>query len=126
MTRDGATPPPTAPLLQTGGQTEYGDVLALLARAGLDAALTHDGDELRAIEVVLDDGQSLVITEVDGALAPCRAEHRSWGVSLYPLGAERGEPVAWDGVPDDGSPEALVPLVSGVLLDTMRGPTPPR
>ncbi|MBC3760939.1 hypothetical protein ACUN7V_18100 [Quadrisphaera oryzae] len=119
MTRDGATTPPG------DGRAEYGDVLALLDRAGLDASLTHDGDELRAIEVVLDDGQALVITEVDGCLAPRREEHRSWGVSLYPVGAERGEPVAWDGVPDDGSPEALMPLVSGVLLDTMRGPTPP-
>ncbi|MGQ7296595.1 hypothetical protein [Quadrisphaera sp. KR29] len=108
-----------------GARAEYADVLQLLGRNGLEAALTHDGDELRAIEVLLDDGQALVITEVDGCLAPRRAEHRSWGVSLYPAGAERGEPVAWDGVPDDGSPEALVLLVSGVLLDTMRGPTPP-
>ncbi|MEH3078067.1 MAG: hypothetical protein PGN11_15625 [Quadrisphaera sp.] len=124
MTRDGATPPTALP--RQGGHGEYCDVLDLLDRAGLDASLTHDGDELRAIEVVLDDGQALVITEVDGCLAARRAEHRSWGVSLYPVGAERGEPVAWDGVPDDGSPEALMPLVSGVLLDTMRGPTPPQ
>ncbi len=107
------------------GARQYWDVLQLLTRAGLQADFVVDDDGGAAVQIQLDSGQTLLVTEVDGPLPRLREDHRSWGVSLHRTrrGPDEEGPAAWDGSQDDGSLKALLPLVSGVLLDTMRGPS---
>ena len=102
---------------------EYADVLTSLDAAGLPGTCVTGPDGGLAIRVPLDDAQVLSITEVAGPLAPLRADLRGWGVSVLAR-ATGDEPrlVAWDGA-DRTDVCGLLALVSGVLLDTMRGPS---
>ena len=103
------------------GASRYGDVLRLLAAAGLAAAFTQTGGMNAALEVLLDGGHTLLITDAQDSLSWDRAEHHSWGVGLYPPDQANadGDCLAFDST-DDGSAEALVPLARAVLSDYTR------
>ena len=98
------------------GQSRYQDVLDLLAGAGLRATFTQTGGMNAALEVLLDGGHTLLITDAEDALSWDRDEHHGWGVGLYPPDQANtgGECMAFDST-DDGSPAALVPLARAVL-----------
>lgn len=98
------------------GEDRYRDVLDLLAAAGLDAAFIQTGGMCAALEVVLDNGHSLLITDEEDTLAWDRAEHEGWAVGLYPPHRDECDSgcLQFD-CTSDGSPEALVPLIHAAL-----------
>ena len=98
------------------GAAAYADVLDLLRACGLPAELTQTGGMCAALEVVLDSGHTLLVTDAQGSLAWEREEHQGWGVGLYPPDQAHtdGECLAFDSTPD-GSPAALLPLVDAVV-----------
>lgn len=105
------------------GQSRYQDVMDLLAGAGLGATFTQTGGMNAALEVLLDGGHALLITDAEDSLSWDREEHQGWGVGLYPPDQANtdGECLAFDST-EDGSPEALVPLVHDVLTTCRRRP----
>lgn len=105
----------------TIGQGRYQDALDLLAGAGLAATFTQTGGMNAALEVVLDGGHTLLITDAEDSLSWEREEHRGWGVGLYPPDQANtdGECLAFDST-DDGSLAALLPLVDTVLRAYVR------
>jgi hypothetical protein len=106
------------------GQARYQDVLDRLAAEGMAASFTQTGGMNAALQVVLDGGYFLLITDAEDSLAWDRSEHRGWGVGLYPpdQGDGSDECLAFDST-DDGSVPALVQLARTVLsgyVDDMR------
>ncbi len=73
------------------GQARYQDVLDLLQATGLGATFTQTGGMNAALEVLLDGGHSLLITDAQEPLAWDRIEHMGWGVGLYRLFELEGE-----------------------------------
>lgn len=102
------------------GQARYEDVLRVLQAAGLGATFTQTGGMNAALEVLLDGGYTLLITDAEDSLSWDRDEHRGWGVGLYPPDQANsdGECLLFES-DDDGSPEALLPLV-GLVLGQVR------
>lgn len=98
------------------GQSRYQDVLDLLQAQGLGATFTQTGGMCAALEVVLDGGHTLLITDADDTLSWDRSEHRGWGVGLYPPDHANtdGECLAFDST-EQGDAKALLPLVHAVL-----------
>lgn len=98
------------------GQARYQDVLDHLREAGLFGTFTQTGGMCAALEVLLDGGHTLLITDAEDTLAWERDEHAGWGVGLYPPDQANtdGECLAFDST-DAGQPSALVPLVGRVL-----------
>ena len=74
-----------------------------------------------ALEVLLDGGHTLLISDAEESLSWDRREHHGWGVGLYPHdhAIEGGDCLAFDST-DDGLPEALVPLARAVLEQYLR------
>ncbi len=80
------------------GAARYQDVLDALRVAGLPATFTQTGGMCAALEVMLDSGHTLLITDAEDTLAWERDEHHGWGVGLYPPGSEHDDgPLAFDG-----------------------------
>lgn len=96
------------------GQAEYQDVLDALTTAGLPASFTQTGGMNAAIEVVLEGGHALLVTDYEDSLAWSRADHSGWSVGLYPP-AQRydGEVIAFGSTEGSGVDElkALIELV---------------
>lgn len=103
------------------GQAQYQDVLDHLAGAGSGATFTQTGGMNAALEVLLDGGHTLLITDEQDALSWERAEHQGWAVGLYPPDQANtdGECLAFDST-QDGSLEALLPLLRQVLNSYVR------
>lgn len=102
------------------GQAEYQDVLDELTEAGLPATFIQTGGMNAALEVRLDGGWMVLITEADDSLAWSRAEHRDWGAAVYaPEGAYDGEVLAAEVT--DGSIAGLRRLVEELLRAAARG-----
>ena len=102
------------------GQAEYQDVIDALGADGLPTAFTQTGGMNAALEVRLDGGYSLLVTEADDSLAWMRSEHKDWGVGLFaPDQAYDGDCLAAD-TTDDGSLTALRRLIAHVLQAAVR------
>ena len=97
------------------GAEQYADVLAALNKAGLPAVFTQTGGMCAAIEVQLETGATLLVTDAEDTLAWARTEHRGWGVGLYDAGEDKDAAVAFGQV-DDGDIPSLLDLVKDVLL----------
>jgi hypothetical protein len=109
------------------GQDRYQDVLDRLRDGGMPGVFTQTGGMCAALEVVLDSGHTLLVTDEDDTLSWDRAEHRGWGVGLYPpdYAHNDGECLTYEST-DDGSADALLPLIDQVLagfLDRRRTQT---
>lgn len=103
------------------GQAEYQDVIDALAAAGLPTAFTQTGGMNAALEVRLDGGYSLLVTDADDSLSWARREQQGWGVLLYPPEqAYDGEPLA-SGSATDTSTTTLLELIQQVLRRAVRG-----
>lgn len=96
------------------GTERYRDVLEHLSDAGFGATFTQTGGMNAALEVLLDGGHALLITDGEEPLSWDRADHRGWGAGLYPPANTDGECLAFDST-DDGSLAALMPLLNQVL-----------
>jgi hypothetical protein len=103
------------------GADRYRDVLDHLSAAGLGEGGAETGGMNAALEVLLDGGHTLLITDAEDSLSWDRQEHRGWGVGLYPPDQANtdGECLAFDST-EDGSSEALLPLLRQVLNDYVR------
>lgn len=98
------------------GQARYQDVIDHLEGAGLPATFTQTGGMCAALEVLLDSGYTLLVTDAEDTLSWEREAHQGWTVGLYPPDQANtdGECLAFDST-DDGSVDALVSLVDLVL-----------
>ena len=105
------------------GARQYRDVLERLRVKGLPAVFTQTGGMNAAIEVQLETGHTLLITDADDSLAWARAEHLGWGVGLYGPGEGFDGRQVYGHV-DDSTIEALLVLVADVL--SRRNGTDPR
>ena len=71
------------------GAEQYADVLAALEEEGLPAIFTQTGGMCAAIEVQLETGRTLLVTDAEDTLAWAWAEHEGWAVGLYAAGEDR-------------------------------------
>jgi len=102
------------------GATRYADVIATLNDAGLPTVFTQTGGMCAALEVTLEAGQHLLITDAEDSLSWERGEQRGWGVGRYVTDSEYDDgPLAFADS-DDRSTEALLGLVREVLGSARR------
>src|SRR4051794_18673327 len=98
------------------GREQYADVIEDLTKSGLPTEFTQTGGMNAGLEVRLDGGYSILVTEADDSLAWSREEHRDWGAALFPPAEQYdGECLAAD-VTEDGSVPALRALIQRLLL----------
>ncbi len=103
------------------GRAQYQDVIDALTAAGLPTSFTQTGGMNAALEVRLDGGHALLVTDAEDSLSWARAEHAGWAVALYaPEQAYDGEVSAFD-TTEDGSVAGLRELVDRVLRAAARG-----
>ena len=103
------------------GQAQYQDVIDGLSAAGLPAEFTQTGGMNAALQVSLDGGWSLLVTDAEDSLSWARAEQQGWGVGLYaPEHAFDGECRAWATTPDNDLP-ALRAVIEEVLRSAVSG-----
>lgn len=100
------------------GADRYRDVLDVLGEAGLDAAFTQTGGMNAALEVQLDGGHTLLVTDAEDSLSWDRGQQQGWGVGLYPPDQANtdGDCLVFDSTADS-SPQALVQLARAVLAE---------
>ncbi len=97
------------------GQGQYQDVIDALFTAGLPATFTQTGGMNAALEVLLDGGHSLLITDFEDSLSWSREEHSGWSVGLYgPAEQYDGQAVAFADTTDSDLP-ALRAVIEQVL-----------
>lgn len=103
------------------GQAQYQVVLDHLAGSGFRATFTQTGGMNATLEVPLDGGHTLLITDAEKPLSWDRQERRGWGVGLYPPDQAKtdGECMAFDRT-EDGSVPALLMLADKVLASYVR------
>lgn len=107
------------------GQAEYQDVIDALGSAGYRATFTQTGGMNAALEVLLDGGWALLITDANEALSWARSEQQGWGVGLFtPEERYWAAPTAFASTPavDVAS---LLALVQQVLRDGIAQPDRP-
>lgn len=97
------------------GADQYRDVLNRLEAEGLPAMFTQTGGMCAAIEVQLETGHTLLITDAEDSLAWARAEHEGWGVGMYAAGEDSDGAIAFGAVAD-GNVSALLPLLGDVMF----------
>lgn len=97
------------------GADQYADVLAALGEKGLPAPFTQTGGMCAAIEVQLETGHTLLVTDAEDSLGWARAEHDGWGVGLYRPGEHTDGALAYGQV-DDCNIAALPVLVGEVMF----------
>lgn len=103
------------------GRAQYQDVVDELIGAGLPTSFTQTGGMNAALEVRLDGGHTLLVTDAEDSLSWARAEHAGWAVGLYaPEQAYDGEVLAFD-TTEDGSVAGLRKLIDRVLRTAVRG-----
>ncbi len=67
------------------GAAQYADVLTVLEEKGLPAVFTQTGGMCAAIEIQLETGHTLLVTDAEDSLAWARVKHEGWGVGMYGL-----------------------------------------
>jgi hypothetical protein len=97
------------------GEAQYADVIEALRCAGWQAFFTQTGGMCAAIEVRLEAGASVLVTDADDTLAWERSEHRGWGVGLYPPDNEYDTQALAYNQTENGDVATLLPLIEAVL-----------
>jgi hypothetical protein len=106
------------------GRREYADVLAALDGWDRGAAIfTQTGGMCAALQMRLETGYLVLVTEADDPLAWSRADHASWGVGVYAGPEGAGEALIFD-VTGDPSLEGLLRLMRRVLGSPALEPGP--
>ena len=105
------------------GQAQYQDVIDALTAAGYPATFTQTGGMNAALEVLLEGGWALLITDAADALSWERTTQRGWGVGLFaPDEQYMGAPLAFAETPETDS-HTLLRLVPQVLREGVAGTT---
>jgi len=102
----------------TGGRDDdYGDVVTALAELGLPAVLAGTGGGHAALQVTLETGEYLLISDAEDGLSLDRGQQRGWGVGLYRRGSDFDDgPTRFESTDDDVTDvPALLGLVRTVL-----------
>jgi len=103
------------------GRAQYQDVIDALSADGLPTSFTQTGGMNAALEVALDGGWSLLVTDAEDSLSWARADQQGWGVGLYgPEHAFDGECRAWATTGDSSLP-ALRAVIQEVLRSAVTG-----
>lgn len=97
------------------GADQYRDVLDRLDGEGMPANFTQTGGMCAAIEVQLETGHTLLITDAEDSLAWAREEHDGWGAGLYEAGEHTDGPLAYGQVPENDV-QALMVLLGDVMF----------
>jgi hypothetical protein len=98
------------------GTERYRDVIDALNAQGLPTFFTQTGGMCAALEVTLETGAYLLLTDAGDSLSWNRAEQAGWGVGLYRGGSEGDDgPVRFAEDEDSTSTETLLRLVREVL-----------
>lgn len=103
------------------GAGQYADVLEMLNREGLPATFTQTGGMCAAIEVQLETGQTLLITDADDTLSWYRAEQAGWGVGRYTADADH-EVIAYEQNDASEDLDTLKTLIRAVLIPSATSP----
>lgn len=98
-----------------GAPRSTADVLAALDEAGLPAVFTQTGGMCAAIEMQLETGWTLSVTDSEDSLAWARTEHQAGGLGLYDAKEDRDEAHAFGQVYEGDIP-SLLGLVKDVSL----------
>jgi hypothetical protein len=102
------------------GAARYADVIELLTGAGLPTTFTQTGGMCAALEIQLETGHTLLVTDAEDTLAWDRSKHQGWGVGLYPPdNADSNEALAFHSTPS-GSATDLLPLIHQVLSSSVK------
>jgi hypothetical protein len=101
------------------GRQEYRNVLAQLEEVGLPSEFTQTGGMNAAIEVQLETGAHLLITDADDSLAWHRNEQQGWGAGLYSDPEHEDGPERFESC-QSNEIGALIELVKLVLLGSSR------
>ncbi len=98
------------------GTERYRDVIDALNAKGLPTVFTQTGGMCAALEVTLETGAHLLLTDAEDSLSWDRAAQRGWGVGLY-AGASEGDdgPVRFAEDETSTSVHTLLRLVREVL-----------
>lgn len=103
------------------GTRQYRDVLDALATAGLDGEFTQTGGMCAALQVTLDGGYYLLLTDRDDTLSWSRHDHVGWYVGLYaPEDRQQEDGPMHYVLDDDGSPNRAVELAAQLLRSIAR------
>ncbi len=98
------------------GTARYADIIAALEAAGLPTVFTQTGGMCAALEVTLEAGQHLLITDAEDSLSWERGEQRGWGVGRYVTDSEYDDgPLVFCDSPNTDT-DTLLRLVRAVLL----------
>ena len=98
------------------GTERYSDVIDALTAQGLPTFFTQTGGMCAALEVTLETGRYLLVTDAGDSLSWNRAEQAGWGVGLYRPGSEGDDgPERFAEDEDSTSTETLLRLVREVL-----------
>jgi hypothetical protein len=97
------------------GAAQYADVLAVLEEKGLPATFTQTGGMCAAIEIQLETGHTLLVTDAEDSLSWARVEHEGWGVGMYGP-EEQSEGALAFGQAEAGDTDALLVLVGDVMF----------
>lgn len=102
------------------GAAQYADVITALADDGLPTVFTQTGGMCAALEITLETGGHVLVTDAEDTLAWNRDQHAGWGVGLYPRDNDTHEEtydsgsLAYGTISDSDTP-ALLRLVHDVL-----------
>jgi hypothetical protein len=96
------------------GAREYADVLQELNELGLPAEFTQTGGMNAAIEVQLETGAHLLITDAEDSLAWRREEQRGWSVGLYRDPERTDGPAAFQ-MSESADLKTLISLIKSVM-----------
>ena len=107
------------------GAARYQDVLDALDAAGLPGCFIQTGGMNAALQVTLEGGQTLLITDADDALSWDRTEQHGWGVGLYP-DQERAEGAELFDTCVGNDAAALLDLIRSLLRRSHRAHLSPR
>jgi len=103
------------------GTARYADVIGALEAAGLPTVFTQTGGMCAALEVTLEAGQHLLITDAKDSLSWDRGEQRGWGVGRYITDSEYDDgPLAF--ADNAGSGDASIETLLGLVRDVLRDP----
>jgi hypothetical protein len=102
------------------GAAQYADVLKALKDVGLDGSFVQTGGMCAALEIALDGGAIVLVTDRDDTLSWDRGRHEGWGVGLYGAGCEDSEATEYL-ESGDGSVQGLIDLLHDLLSTVVRG-----
>ena len=98
------------------GTERYRDVIDALNAQGLPTIFTQTGGMCAALEVTLETGRYLLITDAGDSLSWNREEQLGWGVGLYRPGSEGDDgPERFEEDEDSTRTDTLLSLVRTVL-----------